>query len=269
MTTHRLKNSSAPQKSEHTFEQKGFCPICCCDQTFIAKSDREIPERYHANWFRNALICPGCGSVPRERAFARFLTALRPNWRDLAVHECSPVMRGMSARLKRECAGYVVTQYSPDFPFGERHPTAGWRNENLEAQTFADGTFDVVVTLDVFEHLFHPRRAAREIARTLKPGGLCIMTVPVVQPSGQIQRRAELIDGEVRHLMPEHYHGNPVGDGLALVTVDWSYAIGSYLAAQSGLPFAVHVIDDMSMGIRDPYNVVLTAVKGPLPDLGE
>jgi hypothetical protein len=95
------------------------------------------------------------------------------------------------------------------------------------------------------------------------------MTVPVVNPWGDIRRRAALRGSVVEHLLPEQYHGNPVGDGRSLVTVDWSYAIGAYLTAHSGLPFAVHVIDDMSMGIRDPVNVVLTAVKAPLPDLGE
>ncbi len=123
--------------------------------------------------------------------------------------------------------------------------------------------------LDVFEHLFHPGRAAREIARTLKPNGLCVMTVPVLRPWADIVRRAMIEDGHIRHLLPEQYHGNPVGDGRALVMIDWSYAIGAYLMAHSGLPFTVHVIDDLTMGIRDPWNVVLTAVKTPLPDLGE
>lgn len=251
------------------YEVSGYCPICEDDVTFSARGDEEVEKEKMPVWLRGALKCPACSSVPRERAFARILKRMKPNWREVAIHESSPVMRGMSVKLKRECPGYVVSQYSTDFPFGEKHPTAGWRNENLEAQTFADETFDVVASLDVFEHLFHPGRAAREIARTLKPGGLCIMTVPVVRPWKDIVRRAALIDGEIVHLLPESYHGNPVGDGRALVTIDWSYGVGAYLTKHSGLPFAVHVIDDMSMGIRDPFNVVLTAVKSPLPDLAE
>lgn len=251
------------------FEISGYCPICEGAQLFRASREKPIPEKWYPHWFRNDLRCVTCGSVPRERAFARVLMGMRPKWRDLAIHESSPVMRGMSKRLKRECSGYVASQFSEEFPFGQVHPQAGWRNENLEAQTFADETFDVVASLDVFEHLFHPGRAAREIARTLRPGGLCILTVPVVHPWGEIRRRAEIRNGEVHHLLPEQYHGNPVGDGRALVTVDWSYGIGAYLTAHSGLHFAVHVIDDMDMGIRDPVNVVLTGVKMPLPDLDE
>lgn len=250
-------------------EFPGRCPICEVDVTFRARAPEAVPLERQGAWLRNELACPRCRSIPRERALAHLLLRMRPNWRQLAIHECSPVLRGMSLRLKNECPGYLMSQYAEDFPFGEVHPRQGWRNENLEAQTFPDSCFDVVVTLDVFEHLFHPGRAAREIGRTLRPGGLCIMTVPVVRPWGDIQRRAALVNGEPRHLLPEQYHGNPVGDGRALVTIDWSYAVGAYLTAHSGLPFAVHVIDDLSMGVRDPYNVVLTAVKAPLPDLGE
>lgn len=250
-------------------ETSGYCPLCCSEQTFRSTSDKPIAEAFKPHKFRGTLKCGNCGSIPRQRAFARTLMALRPNWRELTIHESSPDGTGMSRRLRLECPGYVATQFSTDFPFGQTHPQQGWRNENLEEQTFEDEAFDIMVCQDVFEHVFHPGRAALEIARTLKPGGLCLMTVPVVNPWGETARRAELRDGSVRHLLPEQYHGNPVGDRRSLVTIDWSYGIGAYLTAHSGMPFVVHVIDDLSMGIRDPYNVVLTAIKAPLPDLGE
>lgn len=254
---------------DFVFSAPGFCPVCEQDVTFSATSELEVKPTLQAAWFRGALRCSACKSPPRERAIARVLEAACSNWRALSIHESSPGGWAFSAKLRRDCQGYVASQYDSSLPFGQMDPTGKWRNENLEEQTFDDEQFDIAVSQDVFEHLFHPGRAAREIARTLKPGGLCIMTVPVVNPWGAIQRRAELVDGEVRHILPEQYHGNPVGDGRSLVTVDWSYAIGAYLTAHSGMPFAVHVIDDMNMGIRDPYNVVLTAVKSPLPDLNE
>lgn len=45
----------------------------------------------------------------------------------------------------------------------------------------ADGSFDVVIALDVFEHLADDRLGAEEIRRILKPGGLAIITVPAHQ----------------------------------------------------------------------------------------
>ncbi len=75
--------------------------------------------------------------------------------------------------VRAGCKDYLPTQYSTTIPFGSLHPT-GWRSEDIEKQTFADESFDIVITQDVFEHLFHPGAAAREIARTLRPGGLCL-----------------------------------------------------------------------------------------------
>lgn len=252
-----------------TYSMQGFCPICDAEVNFNAVSEKVLAQKWWPGWFRIALKCEKCKSPPRERAIAHMLTKLRPNWRELAIHESSPGGWAFSYKLRREAPGYVASQYDPTFPFGQMHSSGRWRNEDLEAQTFADETFDVVVTQDVFEHLFNPGRAAREICRTLKPGGLCLMTVPVVRPWGTTQRRASLKDGQVVHHLPEQYHGNPVGDGKSLVTVDWSYGIGAYLTAKSGVPFSVLVLDDMTMGIRDPYNTLLVATKEPLPDLQE
>ncbi|WP_161851799.1 class I SAM-dependent methyltransferase [Bradyrhizobium sp. CCBAU 051011] len=33
------------------------------------------------------------------------------------------------------------------------------RNENVEEQKFEDCSFDLMVTQDVFEHIFHPDKA--------------------------------------------------------------------------------------------------------------
>jgi LPS sulfotransferase NodH len=249
------------------FAAEGRCPICEREVRFLATSDKPMPAQLHGRWFRNELRCSHCKSPPRERAIAQVLEEARPGWRGLAIHESSPGGWAFSAKLRRECAGYVPTQFDPSFPFGQMHPSGRWRNETLEAQTFADESFDIVIAQDVFEHLFDPARAAAEIARTLRPGGLCLMTVPVVRRHEPSQRRAALVAGELRHLLPEQYHGNPVGDGRSLVTVDWGYDIGPYLSAASGLNFALLVLDDMRIGVRDWANVVLAGAKSPLPDL--
>jgi len=251
------------------FSATGYCAICEDSREFRAISDKEIPEQCLPNWFRGSLRCTVCKAPPRERALAHALDKYRPAWRNLAIHESSPGGWAFSAKLRRQCPGYVASQYDPTFPFGEQHESGKWRNENLEEQTFDDRVFDIVIAQDVFEHLFRPGLAAREIARTLKPGGLCLMSVPVVRYFRSTERRASLNSEGVVHHLPEQYHGNPVGDGRSLVTVDWGYDIGAYLSAASGMPFVVLVIDDMSMAIRDPHNTILIGCKSSLPDLGE
>ena len=99
-----------------------------------------------------------------------------PNWRDLTIHESSPGNRGASVKLAKQCRSYTASQYDPQLGFGNTHPNAGYRSENLENQTFPDKAFDLVVTQDVFEHIFDAPVAFMEIARTLRPGGAHIFT---------------------------------------------------------------------------------------------
>ncbi len=48
----------------------------------------------------------------------------------------------------------------------------------MESLPFADGTFDVVVTFEVLEHLFAPQSCLAEMGRVLKDGGVLLGSVP-------------------------------------------------------------------------------------------
>jgi methionine biosynthesis protein MetW len=72
---------------------------------------------------------------------------------------------------------------------------------------FADGQFDVVVCVEVLEHVFLPHRVAVEILRVLRPGGVCLVTVPNVT---YWRRRLEFMVGR----------WNPFGDGFS-ITQPW------------------------------------------------
>ena len=234
------------------FQHYGYCPIC------------EAPARFVADrlWFRDALVCERCRSIPRERALMEILKSHYPQWRTLAIHEAGPVLRGVSARCAAECPGYVVTQYDPAIGFGNRHPVRGYRSEDLERQTFPDEVFDVVITQDVFEHLFRPDLAIREIARTLKPGGAHICTVPIVRKGEPSRRRAsKRAEGSIEHLLEPQYHGNPVDPNGSLVVVDWGYDIAEYLDAHAGLNTTICYIDNLDHGIRAEYIEVLVSRK--------
>lgn len=51
-------------------------------------------------------------------------------------------------------------------------------NNDAEALSFPDNSFDVVVLMEVLVHLHNPGKALKEIKRVLKPGGMLLGSVP-------------------------------------------------------------------------------------------
>jgi SAM-dependent methyltransferase len=231
------------------FENQGFCPCCGENQTF----------RAHGKWFRDAYICSGCGSIPRERALMWCVEKFYPGWESVVIHESSPVKRGASQRLAAKCKKYVSSQYFPGQPTGTL--VNGVRCENLEALSFADNSIDLHISQDVFEHIFNPAAAFKEIARSLKPGGAHIFTTPLIEKNKPSQRWAEMVNGQVVHLQKPEYHQNPVSNEGSLVTMHWGYDICEYIARESGLFTTLVYIDALDLGIRAEYIEVLISRK--------
>ena len=234
---------------EMIHQYKGSCPVCEKSTVFTARHDGPLDPMWHKNWYSASLICENCGSYPRQRTLFEALNMLIPNWRDIDMHECSPDLGASSQKLAAESKSYVASQYDRAIPFGSLHPEKGYRSENIEEQTFPDNAFDLVITQHVFEHIFHPDLAIREIARTLRPGGYYIMTMPWGGVERSI-RRASLLNGEVVHHMEPIYHGNPIDDEGSLVTIDWGYDVAGYLNAHSGLATSILLFDNLEKGMR-------------------
>ena len=185
-----------------------------------------------------------------------------PNFRKLAIHESSPVGRGASSLLRRECPFYSSSHYFPEIVPGQTHPRVHSRCENLEALTFPDSSFDLFVTQDVMEHVFDPEAAFREICRVLKPGGAHVFTVPLVNKTRPSRRRAAVLpDGQIIHYCKAQYHGNPIDAKGALVTIDWGYDVVTLIQQNTGMPSMLVQMDNIDLGIRAELNEVLVSVK--------
>jgi SAM-dependent methyltransferase len=232
------------------YDRAGFCPICAAEVRFQAR----------AAWFRDHLYCSGCGSIPRERALALVLERRFPGWRGFAIHESSPADRGISKKLAREAPGYVASQYFPGEPPGAT--VRGFRNENLEALSFPDASFDLAVTLDVMEHVNQPDVVLREVSRTLKPGGAYLFTVPTYKGKVASERRAHYrADGSVEHFAEPEYHGNPVDDAGSLVTFHYGYDFAELISAWSGLDVEVVRFHDHRHGVIGDFTEVYLATR--------
>ncbi len=71
------------------------------------------------------------------------------------------------------------TQFAPDAPDVEGIPIDRGV-DLLKTLPYADASFDVVLLVEVLEHLENHRAAICELGRVLKPGGILILTTPNV-----------------------------------------------------------------------------------------
>ena len=234
------------------FSHQGTCDICEDEVTFTAQH----------SYFRDHLICSGCGSIPRERALMRVIKQFFPNFAELRIHESSPVGRGVSKRLASECSSYSYSFLLEQVALGEVDTQSGRRCEDLERLTFDDDQFDLFVTQDVMEHVFVPNAAFREIGRVLKPGGAHIFTVPLVNGTKASERRANRTSsGEIEHHMDPVYHGDPTKPDGALMTMNWGFDLASSIIRETGMPTIIVQIDDLDAGIRAELIEVVASFK--------
>jgi hypothetical protein len=228
-------------------ENNGYCPICMGEAKFVARQA----------WLRDHYFCERCKSIPRQRALVEVLNIFRPNWRSLTIHESSPVMRFFA----NESRDYSYSFFYEGVPVGSYKD--GNRCENLEALTFSDASFDIFITQDVLEHVFHPDRALAQITRVLRPGGIHIFTAPKNKHLLKSYQRAKLLAGTVEHLHEPIYHGNPIGDGRSLVTWDYGADFDDLIQQWSGCSSCNFIIRDRSLGIDGEYLDVFVTLKEP------
>lgn len=226
---------------------RGYCPVCRRQTLFVATG----------TWLRDQYLCLWCRSIPRQRALTKILARLFPDFRQLAIHESSPCGPA-SDKLASECSGYVPTQFFPGIQPGEVKD--GFRNENLEKMTFPDNSFDLTITQDVMEHVLNPDRAFAEIARTLKPGGAHVFTVPLyARPETKV--RAVATETGIGYLDSKEFHGNPVDAAGSLVVREWGLDLTDYIYRSSGMSTATYRTVDRKYGIDGEFLEVFVSRK--------
>ena len=223
----------------------GWCTCCRAETDFVETGV----------WLRDQYLCVRCRSIPRLRAINHTLDTYFPEWADAQIHESSP----SNDFVRRYCRQYSSSYYYEGVSPGSQH--LGNRCENLEQLTFADGTFDLFITQDVFEHVFRPDLASREIMRVVRPGGAHVFTAPKHKGLRATRQRARLDGTTVTHLLDPEYHGNPIGDGRALVTWDYGDDFEVHLAHWCGYPTVTYLVRDRKLGLDGEYLEVFVTRK--------
>jgi len=176
----------------HFHRARFQCPVCGHrSRPLYDFPDVALRREHRIGILRETLQCARCLSSMRQRSLALALLAtLNERWpatlhsiADLANHGLGGLSMldtdnfSAASALLRACAGYVRCSYLPGRAWGSQIEP-GYYNQDLQRLTFADQSFDIVLTSDVMEHVRDSAAAHREILRVLRPGGAYIFTVP-------------------------------------------------------------------------------------------
>lgn len=91
------------------------------------------------------------------------------------------------------------------------------QHEDLLSLSYPSDSFDFVITNEVLEHVPTIEGALRELYRILRPGGWHLGTVPFCHGQEEYTTKAQVVAGEIIHLMEPEYHVNPVDPKGSLV----------------------------------------------------
>jgi len=137
------------------------------------------------------------------------------------VYELSsrgPLVRYLSRHFKQLTTSEYFDRQQP----GSQTNDAGC--EDVQKLSFADASFDVCTSTEVFEHVADDMAGFREIKRVLKANGLFILSVPL--SSGVTVQRARLNKDKLEHIRSPHYHGDKIrGQNSVLVFRDYGHDI--------------------------------------------
>ena len=144
----------------------------------FARAVREGPERecpicgYHGRFspvrHKPSIWCPGCDSRPRHRLLKLWLER---------EAEVAPTSRGLHFAAEPGVSDALgdVEEYRTAY-LNDRFEL----RLDLEEMALPDGRFDLIIANHVLEHV-NDFKALREISRVLSPGGLAVLTVPLVE----------------------------------------------------------------------------------------
>jgi len=194
---------------------KGFCNISGRATEFVVSSGN----------LRESLVSTVSSSINRHRqlicalsmaifgdprtslaAIAAYINQKR--WKVYIAEANSVLSDFLKRNLKPEL--FVCSEY-----FGSDHQSGqmvnGILHEDLQRTSFADETFDIIITSEVLEHVPDALAAEKELMRILKSNGIYCFTVPFL-PIGEHDEILADVDehGQIRHFAEPQYHGDPI-----------------------------------------------------------
>lgn len=196
---------------QQAFTLDGFCFVCKQQVAFLVDFlySGEQEGMVTPNW-RERLLCPHCQLNNRMRAVVQIFEEQCTPQRRARIY-ITEQMTALHNALKVSYPGLIGSEHLGTAIALGKHNAQGIRNEDLTQLSFANESLDVILSFDVFEHIPDYKTAWMECYRSLKPGGSLIFSVPFIKNAKETLIRAIMSStGEVTHLLPPEYHGDPI-----------------------------------------------------------
>ncbi len=189
------------------YHRFGKCTVCGRMTLFFCL-DRDS--------YRNSMICLLCRSASRNRHVAKVIAGIAgkgassmadiPGRGDITIYNTAT--DDCFSRVLLGYEGYFSSCFRDDLAQGaDIAPRTSC--QNIEALTYAENSFDIVITEDIFEHVRRPDKGFREIFRVLRPGGYHVFTIPFLFDRPTLVR-VDTSGPEDLHILPPEYHGDPL-----------------------------------------------------------
>jgi SAM-dependent methyltransferase len=197
-----------PWWKDRRHDRWGQCAVCGSRCRQVKNSwvlSRELARRWGDQLAtRESLFCEHCGCSLRVRRIAEVLVRLYgrggTTLSELVHEDAFGALRIGEINAIGRMHPFLVTVS------GLVH--VEYPEEDIQALSWEDRSFDLVLTSETIEHVPDPRRALEETYRVLRPGGRHVFTVPV---------DSSLLRSRSRSGLPAEHHGRG-GGPFALVT---------------------------------------------------
>jgi SAM-dependent methyltransferase len=209
---------------------EGTCNVCGEHQSFVRRN-ASLREGYRCATCKASLRYRGQADAIL-RTYARTSSSIaeiiaEAEFASLSFWE--PGVLGPFRQYFSQMPHYVVSDFWPDVRPGDERD--GVRCEDLMALTFADESFDLVLTSDIFEHVRKPYVGFAEVHRVLRRGGRHIFSIPVQEPMrAATLARVDTTGDEDVNILEPRYHLGP-GNSQHIVYNDFGRDVVENLEA--------------------------------------
>ncbi len=198
--------------------KRHFCSVCNAVRPMVRLDNNEISAR-----------CTVCRSTSITLSLVAALNEIRPNFTNLSCYELSargPLLNYLNKHGSDVRCSEYYQQITPGGYF------QGVQCQDVQSLTYANQSFDLCTSTEVFEHVPDDHRGFAEICRVLKPGGVFVFTVPLHEMDKTVERARLIEPGKLEHLLVPEYHLDPIrGHEPILVYRNYGQDIVSRLLA--------------------------------------